>query len=64
MIKIINEKWDIQVVDKLRQYLKEAPKGKYATEATALLDTAMKSDHLRMLGPSASDSGTAKSGNA
>jgi hypothetical protein len=50
MNKIIMEKWDIQVVDKLRQYLKEAPKGKYATEATNLLDKAMKSDHLRMLG--------------
>ncbi len=50
MNKIISEKWDIQVVDKLRQYLKEAPKGKYATEATDLLDKAMKSDHLRMLG--------------
>lgn len=50
MNKIISEKWDIQVVDKLRQYLKEAPKGKYATEATVLLDKAMKSDHLRMIG--------------
>jgi hypothetical protein len=50
MNKIITEKWDIQVIDKLRQYLKEAPKGKYATEATDLLDKAMKSDHLRMLG--------------
>ena len=50
MNKIISEKWDIQVVDKLRQYLKEAPKGKYATEATDLLDKAMKSEHLRMLG--------------
>ena len=50
MNKIISEKWDIQVVDKLRQYLKEAPKGKYATEATDLLDKATKSDHLRMLG--------------
>jgi hypothetical protein len=50
MNKIISEKWDIQVVDKLRQYLKEAPKGKYATEATDLLDKAIRSDHLRMLG--------------
>jgi hypothetical protein len=50
MNKIITEKWDIQVVDKLRQYLKEAPKGKYATEATELLDRATKSEHLRMLG--------------
>ncbi|MCX6833204.1 MAG: hypothetical protein NT028_13945 [candidate division Zixibacteria bacterium] len=50
MNKIISEKWDIQVVDKLRQYLKEAPKGKYATEAATLLDKAMKSDHLRGLG--------------
>jgi len=50
MNKIISEKWDIQVVDKLRQYLKEAPKGKYATEAAALLDKAIKSDHLRMFG--------------
>jgi hypothetical protein len=49
MIKIISEKWDMQVVDKLRQYLKEAPKGKYATEATDLLDKAVKSDHLRMI---------------
>jgi hypothetical protein len=50
MNKIITEKWDIQVVDKLREYLKEAPKGKYATEATDLLDQAIKSEHLRMLG--------------
>ena len=50
MNKIISEKWDIQVFDKLRQYLKESPKGKYSTEATDLLDKAMKSDHLRMLG--------------
>jgi len=50
MLKIISEKWDIQIVDKLRQYLKEAPKGKYAIEATELLDKAMKSDHLRGLG--------------
>jgi hypothetical protein len=50
MNKIISEKWDIQIVDKLRQYLKEAPKGKYAAEATDLLDKAMKSDHLRMFG--------------
>ena len=50
MLKIIGEKWDIQVVDKLRQYLREAPKGKYATEAAALLDKAIKSDHLRGLG--------------
>ncbi|TFH64811.1 MAG: hypothetical protein E4G91_04605 [Candidatus Zixiibacteriota bacterium] len=50
MNKIISEKWDIQVVDKLRQYLKEAPKGKYATEATDLLDKAIKSDHIRMIG--------------
>jgi hypothetical protein len=50
MNKIISEKWDIQVVDKLRQYLKEAPKGKYATEATNLLDRAIKSDRLRNLG--------------
>lgn len=50
MNKIISEKWDIQVVDKLRQYLKEAPKGKYAAEATDLLDKAIKSEHLRMLG--------------
>lgn len=50
MNKIISEKWDIQVVDKLRQYLKEAPKGKHATEATNLLDQAIKSDQLRMIG--------------
>jgi outer membrane murein-binding lipoprotein Lpp len=50
MNKIISEKWDIQVVDKLRQYLKEAPKGKYITAATDLLDKAMKSDRLRNLG--------------
>ena len=50
MNKIISEKWDVQVIDKLRQYLKEAPKGKYATEATELLDKAMKSEHLRNLG--------------
>ena len=50
MNKIISEKWDIQIVDKLRQYLKEAPKGKYATEATNLLDKAIKSDRLRNLG--------------
>jgi hypothetical protein len=50
MNKIISEKWDIQVVDKLRQYLKEAPKGKYAPEATSLLDKAMKSEHLQMFG--------------
>jgi hypothetical protein len=50
MNRIIREKWDIQVVDKLRQYYKEAPKGKYAVEATSLLDKAMKSDHIRMIG--------------
>jgi hypothetical protein len=50
MNKIISEKWDIQVVDKLRQYLREASNGKYATEATALLDKAIKSEHLRMIG--------------
>jgi hypothetical protein len=50
MNKIITEKWDMQVVDKLRQYLKEAPKGKYVTEATDLLDKAIKSNHLRMIG--------------
>jgi hypothetical protein len=50
MNQIIAEKWDIQVVDKLRQYLKEAPKGKFASQATELLDKAIKSDRLRMLG--------------
>jgi hypothetical protein len=50
MNKIISEKWDIQVVDKLRQYLKESPKGKYATEAANLLDQSIKSEHLMMIG--------------
>jgi len=50
MNKFIREKWDLQIVDKLRQYLREAPKGKYAAEATALLDMSIKSQHLQALG--------------
>ena len=50
MHKILDEKWDIQVVDKLDQYLKEAPNGKFASDAKKLLDEAKGSDKIRMLG--------------
>jgi hypothetical protein len=49
MLKILNEKWDLQVVDKLEQYLKEAPNGKYASEAKKLLDEAKNSENLKRL---------------
>lgn len=50
MKQILADKWDLQVVEKLRKYLADAPKGSYAKEATELLDKAIKSQHLRMLG--------------
>lgn len=50
MNQILGEKWDVQIVDKLRQYVKEAPNGSFSKEANELLDKAIKSDHLRMLG--------------
>jgi hypothetical protein len=49
MNKILSEKWDLQLVQKLQDYLKQAPNGKYAKEAADLLDQARRSDKLRML---------------
>ncbi len=49
MNKILSEKWDVQIVSNLQQYLKDAPNGKYAKEATDLLEKARQSDKLRML---------------
>ena len=50
MFNIMFEKWDIKVVENLEKYLKESPKGKYATEAKALLEEAKGSMTLRNLG--------------
>ena len=50
MKKIIDEKWDLQIVSKLEQYLKEAPKGKYAKDAAGLLDQARTSYNIKILG--------------
>lgn len=50
MNRIITEEWDVKIVEKLDQYLKDAPSGKYAKEAKELLAQARSSDKLRMLG--------------
>ncbi len=50
MYKFINEEWDKKIVDKLELYLSESPNGKYAKEATSLLEEARKSQQLRGLG--------------
>ena len=50
MNKIITEEWDVKIVEKLDQYLKDAPSGKYAKEAKELLAQARSSDRLRRLG--------------
>ena len=49
MNKIIDEKWDEQVIAKLEQYLKQAPSGKHAKEAKSLLEEARNSQNIRML---------------
>lgn len=49
MNKLISEKTDIQLVSKLEQYLKDAPNGKYAKEAGALLDSARSSRQVQGL---------------
>jgi hypothetical protein len=50
MNKVLDEEWDVKIVANLEKYLKDAPSGKYASEAKTLLDQAQKSDYLRMLG--------------
>lgn len=50
MGKILNEEWDVKIVTGLEAYLKAAPTGKYAAEATALLSEAKNSERLKMLG--------------
>lgn len=50
MNKVLSEEWDTKIIKNLEDYLKAAPKGKYATEATTLLEQAKASDRLRMLG--------------
>ncbi len=50
MGKILNEEWDVKIVAGLEAYLKAAPTGKYAAEATALLSEAKNSERLKMLG--------------
>lgn len=50
MGKILSEEWDVKIITNLEAYLKAAPTGKFASEATALLSEAKNSDRLKMLG--------------
>jgi hypothetical protein len=50
MNKLLSEAWDVKIVDNLNQYLKAAPTGKFAAEATSLLEQVKNSDRVRMLG--------------
>ena len=50
MNKVLTEEWDVKIVKNLEEYLKLSPKGKYAAEATTLLEQAKSSDRIKMLG--------------
>lgn len=50
MNKVLDEEWDVKIVANLEKYLKDAPSGKYASEAKTLLDQAQKSEYIKMLG--------------
>lgn len=50
MNRILNEEWDVKLVANLEQYLKDAPNGKYAKEAKALLDQAKADNNIRIMG--------------
>lgn len=50
MRKILDEEWDLKIVSNLEAYLKAAPTGKFAADATSLLEQAKNSDRLRNLG--------------
>ena len=49
MNKVLDEEWDVKIVTNLTQYLKTAPTGKFASEATSLLEQAKNSDRIKML---------------
>ncbi len=49
MNKLLSEEWDVKIVTNLTQYLKTAPTGKFASEATSLLEQAKNSDRIKML---------------
>lgn len=50
MSKILDEEWDVKIITNLEAYLKSAPTGKFAAEATALLSEAKNSERLKLLG--------------
>lgn len=50
MKEIILKDKDLKVVSNLEEYLREAPNGKYAKQAKALLDDVKQNMNIRMLG--------------